>query len=32
VTARTPLGDWLDAAVTLVGIAGWGTLLMLLGA
>ena len=32
VTARTPLGDWLGAAVTLVGIAGWGMLLMLLGA
>jgi len=31
VTARTALGDWLGAAVTLAGIAGWGFLLMLLG-
>ena len=32
VAARTALGDWLGAAFTLIGIAGWGTLLMLLGA
>jgi hypothetical protein len=32
VTLRTRLGDWVGAAVTLAGIAGWGTLLMLLGA
>lgn len=32
VTSRTRLGDWLGAAVTLAGIAGWAALLMLLGA
>ena len=32
MTARTRLGDWLGAALMLVGIAGWGMLLMLLGA
>lgn len=32
VTSRTRLGDWLGAAVTLAGVAGWGALLMLLGA
>ncbi len=32
VTSRTRLGDWLGAAVTLVGVAGWAALLMLLGA
>lgn len=32
VTARTLLGEWLGAAVTLAGIAGWGMLLLLLGA
>jgi hypothetical protein len=32
VTSRTRLGDWLCAAVMLAGIAGWGALLMLLGA
>jgi hypothetical protein len=32
VTSRTRLGDWLGAAVTLAGVAGWAALLMLLGA
>jgi hypothetical protein len=32
VAAGSWLGDWLGAAVTLVGIVGWGMLLMLLGA
>lgn len=32
VTLRTRLGNWLGAAVTLAGVAGWGALLMLLGA
>ncbi len=32
VTSRTRLGDWLGAAVTLAGVAGWGALLLLLGA
>ena len=32
VTARTLVGEWLGAAVTLVGIAGWAMLVMLLGA
>ncbi len=32
VTSRTRVGDWLGAAVTLAGVAGWGALLMLLGA
>ena len=29
---RMPLADWLGAAATLAGIAGWGMLLVLLGA
>ena len=32
MTARTRLGHWLGAALMLVGIAGWGMPLMLLGA
>lgn len=32
VTVQTLLRDCLGAAVTLAGIAGWGVLLMLLGA
>ena len=32
VTSRTRLSDWLGAAVTLAGVAGWSALLMLLGA
>ena len=32
VTSKTRLGDWLGAAVTLAGVAGWAALLMLLGA
>jgi len=32
VTSRTRLGDWLGAAVTLAGVAGWAALLMLLEA
>ena len=32
VTSKTRLGDWLGAALMLAAIAGWGTLLMLLGA
>jgi hypothetical protein len=32
VTSRTRLGDWLGAAVTLAGVAGWVALLTLLGA
>jgi hypothetical protein len=32
VTSRTRLCDWLGAAVTLAGVAGWAALLMLLGA
>ena len=32
VTSRTRLGDWLGAAVTLAGVAGWAALLILLGA
>jgi len=32
VTSRTRLADWLGAAVTLVGVAGWTALLILLGA
>jgi hypothetical protein len=32
VTLRTRVGDWLGAAVTLAGVAGWTALLMLLGA
>ncbi len=32
VTSRMRLGDWLGAAVTLAGVAGWAVLLMLLGA
>ena len=31
VASGTLLGDWLGAALTLAAIAGWGTLLMLLG-
>ena len=31
VTSRRRLGDWLGAAVTLAGVAGWVALLMLLG-
>jgi hypothetical protein len=31
VASGTRLGDWLGAAVMLAAIAGWGTLLMLLG-
>ena len=32
VTSGTRLGDWLGAAVTLAGVAGWAALLMLLEA
>jgi hypothetical protein len=32
VTVRTLLVDWVGALFTLVGIASWGLLLMLLGA
>ena len=32
VTSRTRVGDWLGAAATLTGVAGWAALLMLLGA
>jgi len=32
VTSRTRLGDWLGAAVTLAGVAGWAALLIILGA
>jgi hypothetical protein len=32
VTSRKLLGDYLGAAVTLAGVAGWAALLMLLGA
>ena len=32
VTSGTILGDCLGAAATLVGIAGWGTVLVLFGA
>jgi hypothetical protein len=32
VTSRTRVSDWLGAAVTLAGVAGWAALLMLLGA
>jgi len=32
VTLRMRVGDWLGAAVTLAGVAGWAALLMLLGA
>jgi len=31
VASGTRLGDWLGAAVMLAAVAGWGTLLMLLG-
>ena len=31
MTSGTRLGDWLGAAVTLAGVAGWAALLMLLG-
>jgi hypothetical protein len=31
VASGTRLGDWLGAALMLAAIAGWGTLLMLLG-
>ena len=31
VASGTRLGDWLGAAVMLAAMAGWGTLLMLLG-
>jgi hypothetical protein len=32
VTSRKLFGDCLGAAITLAGVAGWGALLMLLGA
>ncbi len=32
VTSTGLLRDWLGAAATLAGVAGWGMLLMLLGA
>lgn len=32
MTAPSRLGDWLGAAVTLAGIAGWVMLVMLVGA
>jgi len=32
VTSRTRLGDWLGAAATLAGVAGWAALLMILEA
>jgi len=32
VTSRKLLGNFLGAAVTLAGVAGWAALLMLLGA
>jgi len=32
VTSRTRLGDWLGAAVTIAGVAGWAALLMILEA
>ena len=31
VASGTRLGDWLGAALMLAAIAGWGTLVMLLG-
>ena len=31
VTSRKLLDDWLGAAVTLAGVAGWAALLLLLG-
>jgi hypothetical protein len=31
MASGTRLGDWLGAALMLAAIAGWGTLLMLLG-
>jgi len=32
VTSRAPLAEWLGAAATLAGVAGWGMLLLLLEA
>ena len=32
VTSRSLLGDFLGAAVMLAGVAGWGALLVILGA